>query len=60
MATNGNWPRNFSFSPDGRYLLVANQNSDNIVVFALDDVTGALTPTGIDLSIDAPVCLLFL
>ena len=60
VATNGNWPRNFSFSPDGRYLLVANQNSDNIVVFALDEVTGALTPTGIDLSIDAPVCLLFL
>lgn len=60
VATNGNWPRNFSFSPDGRYLVVANQNSDNIVVFALDEVTGALTPTGVELSIDAPVCLVFL
>lgn len=58
-STLGEWPRNFGFDPTGRYLVAANQNSDNIAVFRIDEATGSLEPTGTDLAIDAPVCLLF-
>jgi 6-phosphogluconolactonase len=29
----GDWPRNFAIHPSGRFLLVANQFSNNLVVF---------------------------
>ncbi|MGZ3428180.1 MAG: beta-propeller fold lactonase family protein [Polyangia bacterium] len=32
--------------PTGRWLLVANQGSGDVRVFAIDGGTGALTPTG--------------
>ena len=59
VSTRGEWPRNFAFDPSGRFLLAANQNSDNISVFRIDQGSGSLEPTGADLPIDAPVCLLF-
>lgn len=59
VSTRGEWPRNFAFDPTGRYLLAANQNSDSIAVFRIDLATGDLEPTGADLSMDAPVCILF-
>ncbi len=59
VSTRGEWPRNFAFDPSGQFLLAANQNSDNIAVFRIDQESGALEPTGTDLAIDAPVCLLF-
>ena len=31
VSTEGNWPRNFTLDPSGRFLLVANQRSDNVV-----------------------------
>ncbi len=58
VSTNGNWPRNFAFDTSGEYLLAANQNSDNIAVFKVDALTGGLAPTGQEIAIDAPVCLL--
>jgi 6-phosphogluconolactonase len=56
----GKTPRNFEIDPSGKRLLVANQNSDNIVEFAIDPVTGKLTPTGTELKGSAPVCIKFL
>jgi 6-phosphogluconolactonase len=53
----GKAPRNFSIDPSGRLLLVANQNSDEVVIFAIDPSTGALTDTGKRISIPNPVCL---
>ena len=44
--TLGKHPRNFGISPDGRFVLVANKDSDNIVSFARDEATGKLVPTG--------------
>jgi 6-phosphogluconolactonase len=38
---------------------VANQDSDNIVVFEIDGQTGGLTATGQQLSIPCPVSLRF-
>jgi 6-phosphogluconolactonase len=59
VLTGGNSPRNFAITPDGQYLFVANQQSDNIVIFKRDIHTGLLTDTGRRISAGAPVCLLF-
>lgn len=55
--TQGQTPRNFMIDPTGRWLLVANQRSDNIVIFSIDQTTGLLKATGQQLSVPAPVCL---
>lgn len=55
----GRGPRNFNISPDGNYLLVANQNTDEVVVFARDTATGMLNDTGHRIDVPAPVCLVF-
>jgi 6-phosphogluconolactonase len=41
---NINRPRHFSIDPSGALLLVANQGSDSVSVFGIDQATGALTP----------------
>ena len=55
--TQGEIPRNFMISPNGKLLLVANQNSSNVVAFSIDETTGKLTPTGKNNAIPTPVCL---
>jgi len=40
--TMGETPRNFTFDPQGRFLLVGNQDSQNVVVFSVDSATGKL------------------
>jgi len=58
--TQGQTPRNFGIDPTGKFLLVANQNSDNIVVLEIDPNTGALTPTGKSVKVATPVCVTFM
>merc|ERR1712113_810938 len=36
-------PRNFNIHPSGKWIVVANQDSNDAVVFKLDQETGALT-----------------
>jgi 6-phosphogluconolactonase len=50
-------PRNFNFDPAGNKLLVANQNSNEVVVFDINHESGLLTDTGTRLSVSKPVCL---
>lgn len=57
---NGDMPRYITFDPEGNHLLVANQKSDNILVFKVDQTTGKITPTGQNVSSPTPVCLAFL
>jgi 6-phosphogluconolactonase len=57
QSTHGKTPRNFSLDPSGNFLLVANQNSDNIVVFAIDKETGLLRDTGKWIEVGNPVCI---
>ena len=52
-------PRNFVIHPSGKWLLVANQRSNNIVVFKRDVSTGLLSPAGEELKLPSPVCLAF-
>ncbi|HEX2394352.1 MAG TPA: lactonase family protein, partial [Bacteroidales bacterium] len=60
QPVKGNTPRNFAIDPSGTFLLVANQNSDKIVTFRIDPVTGRLAETGIETKIPTPVCIKFL
>jgi 6-phosphogluconolactonase len=57
VSTGGKWPRNFTLDPSGKILLVANQNTDNIVSFTVDTKTGKLKATGKEVQVPAPVCL---
>ena len=58
-GTGGKYPRHFALDPTGKYLFAENQNSENIVQFRVDEKTGALTPTGVELKISTPMCVAF-
>lgn len=55
-STMGKTPRNFIITPDGKFILVANQDSDSIVVMRLG-MDGIPIPTGQSYEISKPVCL---
>jgi 6-phosphogluconolactonase len=57
QSTMGIKPRNFTIDPSGAYLLAANQQTNNIVIFKRDIVTGLLQYTGNQINIPEPVCL---
>jgi 6-phosphogluconolactonase (cycloisomerase 2 family)/enamine deaminase RidA (YjgF/YER057c/UK114 family) len=52
-------PRNFSFDPSGKFVLVASQDEDRIQVFSFDAQTGMLTDTKKDILVTSPVCIQF-
>ncbi|MCU1277036.1 MAG: 6-phosphogluconolactonase [bacterium] len=54
VKTGGQTPRHFSIERGGRWLLVANQGSGDVRMFAIDLMTGALTPTGSSLTATMP------
>ena len=56
-STAGKAPRNFIIDPTGNYLLVANQNSDNIVIFKRNKLTGLLQEMKEQIKVSKPVCL---
>lgn len=53
----GKKPRNFTISSDGNWLLVANQDTDNITVFKRNKANGNLSNTGNTIHVSMPVCL---
>jgi multimeric flavodoxin WrbA len=53
-------PRNFNIDPAGRFCVVANQGGDSVIVFRINQETGALEPTGHKISVGKPVCVRFL
>ena len=55
-STRGTTPRNFVIDPTGNYLLVAHQNSSNVVIFKRDLQTGLLTYKS-EFKIPNAVCL---
>jgi 6-phosphogluconolactonase len=57
--TLGKTPRNFCIDPMGTYLLAANQASNSVVVFKINQTTGELEPTGSKITVSQPVCVLF-
>lgn len=60
FSTQGKTPRNFVLDPGGSHLLVANQDTGNIVVFRIDPATGReQLISGQEIKVPAPVCLAF-
>lgn len=56
-SVEGKTPRNFTISPTGKWVLVANQDSDNIVIFSRNAETGVISSTGKEIKVSMPVCL---
>ncbi len=57
ISTFGDHPRNFAIDPSGKYLLVANQLTNDVIVFKRDLVTGKLTKTDIQIAVPNASCL---
>jgi 6-phosphogluconolactonase len=53
-STTGATPRDFGISPDGAYLLVANQTSGSIVTFRVNVDTGSLNPVSTLSGLNSP------
>lgn len=54
VNTGGENPRNFGIDPSGNFLLVANVNTNNVVIFRRDVVTGKLTKTLEEIKVNNP------
>ncbi len=57
--TLGGHPRFIGLEPSGHYFVAANRDANNLVSFRIDQTTGKLTPTGHQVSIPQPVCVVF-
>lgn len=60
VSVEGDWPRNFALTPDGNWMLVANQKSKDITVFKMNGKTGMPEFSGKKYSLPSPVCVEFL
>lgn len=57
VPSGGKAPREFAIAPGGKFLLVANQQSDAIAVFSRDPETGKIADTGRRIEVGTPVDL---
>jgi 6-phosphogluconolactonase len=58
-STLGKGPRNFVIDPTGKFLLVAHQYTNDIMVFKIHKRKGTLTDAGKKIDLCSPVCLVF-
>lgn len=59
VSAGGKVPRGLGIDPTGRWLITANQKSQNAVEFQIDAATGKLSLTGQELKIGSPVDVKF-
>lgn len=57
--TQGDHPRHVGLDPTGHVYIAANMKENNLVSFHIDQKTGALTPTGHQLEVARPMCVVF-
>lgn len=60
MPCGGKGPWSFALDPAGRWLVVANQASSTVNVFAVDRRTGKLAPVAGDVAVPKPTSIAFL
>jgi 6-phosphogluconolactonase len=58
-SCGGKTPRNFTLDPTERWMLVANQDSSQLSVFARNPHTGELANEGKSVAAATPMCILF-
>ena len=56
--SGGRHPRSFDISPDGKWMIVAAMQSDQVKTFRIDPDTGRLTPTGHSIPVKQCACVL--
>ena len=58
--STGIHPRNFVISPNGKFLLTACRDTNEIQIYEIDQKTGVLNPTGKEIKMSKPTCLKFI
>jgi 6-phosphogluconolactonase (cycloisomerase 2 family) len=58
-SSQGRKPRFMNLTPDGTRLFVANEETDTIVGFDVDQASGVLTSNGQVIKTGSPVCMIF-
>ena len=53
----GKGPQNLAISPSGELLFCANMPGNNVIVFRINESDGALSPTGQELKLTKPSCI---
>ena len=53
-------PRNFNITPNGKYLLVACRDTNEIQIYEREEESGLLKDTGKRIKMSKPVCVQFL
>jgi 6-phosphogluconolactonase (cycloisomerase 2 family) len=56
-TSGGNHPRIFALTPTGKFVVVANQVTGNVVVFKRNATTGLLEDTGIEIKVESASCV---
>jgi 6-phosphogluconolactonase len=59
ISTEGDFPRDFALNPEENYLIAANQNTDNVSVYARDNESGKLTLIQKDFAVPEAIRVLF-
>ena len=59
ISSDGNSPRDFEISPDGNFMVVTNELTNNIHIFAVDKKSGRLSDTGFDYEAENPLCVVY-
>ena len=57
VSTQGRTPRDFALDYEGKLAVVANQQTNNLVSYWVDNETGKLEPTGYQAEIGTPACI---
>lgn len=60
QPSGGRIPRNFRIDPTGQFMIVANQESNNIVLFKINKDNGTLYQYGGAIDVRSPICVKFL
>lgn len=60
QPSGGKGPQNLLISPDGRWLLCANMPGNNVVVFQIDPVSGAINAKGDPVEVPMASCIRWL
>ena len=53
-------PRDFNIDPSGKFMVIANQSTDNLVIYDVDAKTGKLTFRSKSIESRLPICIVFL
>jgi 6-phosphogluconolactonase len=52
VSSGGNWPRDFKLDPTGNFIVLGNNRSGDVKVFALDHETGLPSATGVQVALN--------